>query len=256
MRVRICLTASVHVPVYSLTLTLVFSPLFSPFSTFSTPSLFFSSFSFSLLVHSLPLSLSLPSSLSLSLTHTHFDFFLFLHPLSLSLSFPPPIRSETQSLTRRSEHSKPTPPTRRHVRCWGRQSQGENWGQSSGGLSSASTCESPSHVCFSTPLVPGDVFAKNSLWKGAYEYQGKKQPAMLRVTGFQVINSKVNATMIDHSGVELHLAGKVQATCRKACQVVRVMGTCSKVTSYALLQGSDWSVGRGRGNVYSSLFIW
>ncbi|XP_075409854.1 CUB and sushi domain-containing protein 2 isoform X3 [Tenrec ecaudatus] len=55
--------------------------------------------------------------------------------------------------------------------------------------------------------VPGDVFAKNSLWKGAYEYQGKKQPAMLRVTGFQVANSKVNATMIDHSGVELHLAG-------------------------------------------------
>ncbi|XP_057355961.1 CUB and sushi domain-containing protein 2 isoform X3 [Manis pentadactyla] len=55
--------------------------------------------------------------------------------------------------------------------------------------------------------VPGDVFAKNSLWKGAYEYQGKKQPAMLRVTGFQVVNSKVNATMIDHSGVELHLAG-------------------------------------------------
>ncbi|XP_039692963.1 CUB and sushi domain-containing protein 2 isoform X4 [Pteropus medius] len=55
--------------------------------------------------------------------------------------------------------------------------------------------------------VPGDVFAKNSLWKGAYEYQGKKQPAMLRVTGFQIVNSKVNATMIDHSGVELHLAG-------------------------------------------------
>ncbi|ELW48605.1 CUB and sushi domain-containing protein 3, partial [Tupaia chinensis] len=55
--------------------------------------------------------------------------------------------------------------------------------------------------------VPGDVFAKNSLWKGAYEYQGKKQPAMLRVTDFQVANSKVNATMIDHSGVEVHLAG-------------------------------------------------
>lgn len=90
-----------------------------------------------------------------------------------------------------------------------------NWGQSSGGLSSASTCESPSHICFLTPVVPGDVFAKNSLWKGAYEYQGKKQPAMLRVTGFQAINSKVNATMIDHSGVELHLSGKVQATCGK-----------------------------------------
>lgn len=33
---------------------------------------------------------------------------------------------------------------------------------------------------------------------------------MLRVTGFQVVSSKVNATMIDHSGVELHLAGEEQ----------------------------------------------
>lgn len=60
--------------------------------------------------------------------------------------------------------------------------------------------------------MPGDVFAKNSLWKGAYEYQGKKQPAMLKVTGFQAVHSKVNATMIDHSGVELHLAGEERAT--------------------------------------------
>lgn len=63
-------------------------------------------------------------------------------------------------------------------------------------------------TCLPILPVPGDVFAKNSLWKGAYEYQGKKQPAMLRVTGFQIASSKVNATMIDHSGVELHLAGK------------------------------------------------
>ena len=41
---------------------------------------------------------------------------------------------------------------------------------------------------------------------------------MLRVTGFQAINSKVNATMIDHSGVELHLAGKELATSGKACR--------------------------------------
>lgn len=39
---------------------------------------------------------------------------------------------------------------------------------------------------------------------------------MLRVTGFQVVNSKVNATMIDHSGVEVHLAGKEQTTPLKA----------------------------------------
>ncbi|EDL30240.1 mCG115553, partial [Mus musculus] len=73
--------------------------------------------------------------------------------------------------------------------------------------------------------VPGDVFAKNSLWKGAYEYQGKKQPAMLRVTGFQVANSKVNATMIDHSGVELHLAGNYKKEdFRLLLQVYQVTG--------------------------------
>lgn len=86
VRVRICLTASAHVPIYSLILTLVFSPLFFPFSIFSSPSLLF----FLLLSSSIfTPSFSLPSSLSLS--HTHFDFFLFRHPLSLSLSFPPPI---------------------------------------------------------------------------------------------------------------------------------------------------------------------
>nr|XP_015204236.1 PREDICTED: CUB and sushi domain-containing protein 2 isoform X1 [Lepisosteus oculatus] len=55
--------------------------------------------------------------------------------------------------------------------------------------------------------VPGDVFAKNSLWKGSYEYLGKKQPAMLSITSFEHYNNRVNATLIDHSGVELKLAG-------------------------------------------------
>lgn len=57
-------------------------------------------------------------------------------------------------------------------------------------------------------LVPADVFAKNSLWKGSYEYLGKKQPAMLSVTSFDLATSKVNATLIDHSGVELLVSGK------------------------------------------------
>ncbi|XP_048681763.2 CUB and sushi domain-containing protein 2 isoform X3 [Caretta caretta] len=55
--------------------------------------------------------------------------------------------------------------------------------------------------------VPTDVFAKNSLWKGSYEYMGKKQPAMLSVTSFDPTTSKVNATLIDHSGVELLVSG-------------------------------------------------
>lgn len=56
--------------------------------------------------------------------------------------------------------------------------------------------------------VPADVFARNSLWKGSYEYMGKKQPAMLSVTSFDPTTSKVNATLIDHSGVELQVSGE------------------------------------------------
>ncbi|XP_048086105.1 CUB and sushi domain-containing protein 1 [Alosa alosa] len=55
--------------------------------------------------------------------------------------------------------------------------------------------------------VPGGVFAKNSLWRGSYEYLGKKQPAMLSVTAFEPFSNRVNATLIDHSGVELKLSG-------------------------------------------------
>uniref|UniRef100_A0A672UVJ0 CUB and Sushi multiple domains 2 n=1 Tax=Strigops habroptila TaxID=2489341 RepID=A0A672UVJ0_STRHB len=55
--------------------------------------------------------------------------------------------------------------------------------------------------------MPADVFARNSLWKGSYEYLGKKQPAMLSVTSFDPATSKVNATLIDHSGVELLVSG-------------------------------------------------
>ncbi|PKU27406.1 hypothetical protein llap_22290 [Limosa lapponica baueri] len=36
---------------------------------------------------------------------------------------------------------------------------------------------------------------------------GKKQPAMLSVTSFDPATSKVNATLIDHSGVELQVSG-------------------------------------------------
>ncbi|KAG8143035.1 hypothetical protein E2320_000316 [Naja naja] len=42
---------------------------------------------------------------------------------------------------------------------------------------------------------------------GSYEYMGKKQPAMLSVTSFDPVTSKVNATLIDHSGVELQVSG-------------------------------------------------
>ncbi|XP_055074905.1 CUB and sushi domain-containing protein 2 [Misgurnus anguillicaudatus] len=55
--------------------------------------------------------------------------------------------------------------------------------------------------------VPTGVFAKNSLWRGSYEYLGKKQPAMLSITAFEPFSNRVNGTLMDHSGVQLNLAG-------------------------------------------------
>uniref|UniRef100_A0A8C1UMN4 CUB and Sushi multiple domains 2 n=1 Tax=Cyprinus carpio TaxID=7962 RepID=A0A8C1UMN4_CYPCA len=56
-------------------------------------------------------------------------------------------------------------------------------------------------------LLPSGVFAKNSLWRGSYEYLGKKQPAMLSITAFEPFSNRVNGTLMDHSGVQLNLAG-------------------------------------------------
>lgn len=56
--------------------------------------------------------------------------------------------------------------------------------------------------------MPSGVFAKNSLWRGSYEYLGKKQPAMLSITAFEPFSNRVNGTLMDHSGVQLNLAGE------------------------------------------------
>uniref|UniRef100_A0A8C6TIS3 CUB and Sushi multiple domains 2 n=1 Tax=Neogobius melanostomus TaxID=47308 RepID=A0A8C6TIS3_9GOBI len=71
------------------------------------------------------------------------------------------------------------------------------------------TCRSDGSWTGKPPIcaVPGGVFAKNSLWRGSYEYLGKKQPAMLSITAFEPLSNRVNGTLIDHSGVELKLAG-------------------------------------------------
>uniref|UniRef100_A0A672MSN1 CUB and Sushi multiple domains 2 n=1 Tax=Sinocyclocheilus grahami TaxID=75366 RepID=A0A672MSN1_SINGR len=76
-------------------------------------------------------------------------------------------------------------------------------------------CARISCVCFfhcvllfcASISVPSGVFAKNSLWRGSYEYLGKKQPAMLSITAFEPFSNRVNGTLLDHSGVQLNLAG-------------------------------------------------
>ncbi|XP_055145230.2 CUB and sushi domain-containing protein 1 isoform X1 [Symphalangus syndactylus] len=55
--------------------------------------------------------------------------------------------------------------------------------------------------------VPSDVFFVNSVWKGYYEYLGKRQPATLTVDWFNATSSKVNATFSEASPVELKLTG-------------------------------------------------
>ncbi|MGH0171390.1 UNVERIFIED_CONTAM: hypothetical protein FKN15_002387, partial [Acipenser sinensis] len=54
--------------------------------------------------------------------------------------------------------------------------------------------------------VPDDVFAPNYIWKGSYNYKGKKQPMTLTVTSFNTSTGRVNATLTN-SNMELLLSG-------------------------------------------------
>ncbi|XP_034615478.1 CUB and sushi domain-containing protein 3 [Trachemys scripta elegans] len=54
--------------------------------------------------------------------------------------------------------------------------------------------------------VPDDVFAQNYIWKGSYNYKGKKQPMTLTVTSFNASSGRVNATLTN-SNMELLLSG-------------------------------------------------
>lgn len=62
------------------------------------------------------------------------------------------------------------------------------------------------------PTVPSDVFSINSVWKGYYEYLGKRQPATLTVDWFNATSSKVNATFTASSQVQLELTGMYPGT--------------------------------------------
>ncbi|XP_012879669.1 PREDICTED: CUB and sushi domain-containing protein 1-like [Dipodomys ordii] len=55
--------------------------------------------------------------------------------------------------------------------------------------------------------VPSDVFFVSSVWKGYYEYTGRRQPATLTVDWFNATSSKVNATLTAAPQVQLELTG-------------------------------------------------
>lgn len=51
------------------------------------------------------------------------------------------------------------------------------------------------------------MFAQNYIWKGSYNYKGKKQPMTLTVTHFNASSGRVNATLTN-SNMELLLSGR------------------------------------------------
>lgn len=63
------------------------------------------------------------------------------------------------------------------------------------------------NVClFHLFTVPDDVFAQNYIWKGSYNFKGRKQPMTLTVTSFNASTGRVNATL-SNSNMELLLSG-------------------------------------------------
>ncbi|XP_061076047.1 LOW QUALITY PROTEIN: CUB and sushi domain-containing protein 3-like [Conger conger] len=54
--------------------------------------------------------------------------------------------------------------------------------------------------------VPDDVFTPDYIWKGSYEYRGRKHPMTLSVTSFNTTTGRVNVTLTN-SHMELLLSG-------------------------------------------------
>lgn len=55
-------------------------------------------------------------------------------------------------------------------------------------------------------LVPDDVFAPNYIWKGSYNYRGRKQPMTLSITSFNSTTGRVNVSL-SNGNMELLLSG-------------------------------------------------
>ncbi|XP_017163010.1 CUB and sushi domain-containing protein 3-like isoform X2 [Poecilia reticulata] len=59
--------------------------------------------------------------------------------------------------------------------------------------------------------VPDDVFAPNYIWKGSYNYRGRKQPMTLSITSFNSTTGRVNVTL-SNGNLELLLSGVYKAS--------------------------------------------
>ncbi|KAG7501128.1 hypothetical protein JOB18_040546 [Solea senegalensis] len=59
--------------------------------------------------------------------------------------------------------------------------------------------------------VPDNVFAPNYIWKGSYNYRGRKQPMTLSITSFNSTTGRVNVTL-SNGNMELLLSGVYKAS--------------------------------------------
>lgn len=72
-------------------------------------------------------------------------------------------------------------------------------------LSLANICGGMYYIVFFS-VVPDDVFAPNYIWKGSYNYRGRKQPMTLSITSFNSTTGRVNVTL-SNGNMELLLSG-------------------------------------------------
>uniref|UniRef100_A0A8C9X3Z4 CUB and Sushi multiple domains 3 n=1 Tax=Sander lucioperca TaxID=283035 RepID=A0A8C9X3Z4_SANLU len=59
--------------------------------------------------------------------------------------------------------------------------------------------------------VPDDVFAPNYIWKGSYNYRGRKQPMTLSITSFNSTTGRVNVSL-SNGNMDLLLSGVYKAS--------------------------------------------
>uniref|UniRef100_A0A669CHK6 CUB and Sushi multiple domains 3 n=1 Tax=Oreochromis niloticus TaxID=8128 RepID=A0A669CHK6_ORENI len=67
-------------------------------------------------------------------------------------------------------------------------------------------------ICRGRPAqnkFPDDVFAPNYIWKGSYNYRGRKQPITLSITSFNSTTGRVNVTL-SNGNMELLLSGMLR----------------------------------------------
>ncbi|XP_058878367.1 CUB and sushi domain-containing protein 3 isoform X1 [Acipenser ruthenus] len=88
--------------------------------------------------------------------------------------------------------------------------------------------------------VPDDVFAPNYIWKGSYNYKGKKQPMTLTVTSFNTSTGRVNATLTN-SNMELLLSG-VYKSQEARLMLLMFHAKASAHSSLSKIKEEKWSM--------------